>query len=279
VGSEVTAFGHGTWSPDELRRWGVATWHDTDVTLAALLADGGEPEMLVHCAGSGRVALSLERPLDDFQSNVDTTAAALEFVRRRTPNATILFISSAAVYGEATTGRLREDAPAAPVSPYGVHKYVAERLCASYAEHFGLRTLVLRLFSLYGPGLRKQLLWDACDRLTAGPSVFSGSGRELRDWLHVTDAAALVVTLAAAAVEQYSVFNGGTGEAVAVSEILAELSAALGTGPATFNGRPRAGDPPSLVADVTRAKSLGWRPSRDWREGVREYAAWYRSHT
>lgn len=278
AGCEVTALGHGAWTQDEIRLWRVGAWHDSDVTLDALRARCGEPDVLVHCAGSGRVGFSLEQPLQDFQKNVDTTAAALEFVRTRAPRATLLFISSAAVYGEAMTGRLREDTPAAPVSPYGAHKHIAEQLCASYAERFGLRVLVLRLFSLYGPWLRKQLLWDACTRLAAGDAEFSGRGSELRDWLHVTDAAALIVTLAGADTGRHTVFNGGTGEGLTVADILAELSAALGAGKPTFGGQRRPGDPSSLVADVARAQSLGWRPRRDWRRGVREYVAWFRSN-
>lgn len=278
AGYAVTAIGHGTWSEDEYRSWGVSEWHCSDITLAELLSRCRRPDVFVHCAGSGHVGASLEQPLEDFQRNVDTTAAALEFVRKRSPHARLFFISSAAVYGQAAAGPLREDTPIAPVSPYGVHKQMAERLCASYAEHFGLRVSVLRIFSLYGPQLRKQLLWDACNRLSAGVAAFSGNGGELRDWLHVADAAAFVLTLATAAEGEYSVFNVGTGSAVSVSDILAELSSAMSAGPVSFSGRGRPGDPSSLVADCARAKSIGWRPRRDWREGVREYVAWYRSN-
>lgn len=242
-----------------------------------MLAHGGAPDLLVHCAGGSHVGFSLAHPLQDFERNVDTTAAALEFLRRRAPHARLLFISSAAVYGEAAGGPLSEDAPAAPVSPYGAHKRMAEELCRSYARSFGLRTSVLRLFSVYGAGLRKQLLWDACTRLAAGAREFSGTGGELRDWLHVGDAAALIRVLADAAEAPAAVLNGGTGTGLRVADVLAELAAALGAPPATFNGSRRPGDPTSLVADIARARRLGWAPRHDWRRGMREYAEWFRS--
>jgi UDP-glucose 4-epimerase len=208
---------------------------------------------------------------------VDTTAAVLEFLRTRAPRAVLVFLSSAAVYGNAAAGAIPEGAPAAPLSPYGTHKQLAEQLCTSHARNFGLRTIVLRLFSVYGPGLRKQLLWDACNRLTTEAPEFSGTGGELRDWLHVSDAAALIQAIAGASGATHTIFNGGTGAGTAVSEVLAELAAALGTCAPRFSGKQRPGDPTSLVADASRARALGWSPRHDWRHGVREYAGWFRS--
>jgi len=71
-----------------------------------------------------------------------------------------------------------------------------EDLCLSYAGRWGIRTSVVRLFSVYGPSLRKQLLWDACEKFRRGDNTFAGTGSELRDWLHVKDAAALIATAA-----------------------------------------------------------------------------------
>jgi len=279
-GWKVTAIGHGTWSEDELKRWGVSVWHSCDVTLDSLITHGGEPNVIVHCAGSGQVSFSLAHPLQDFERTVDSTAAALEFVRTHVPNATMLFVSSAAVYGEVLTGRINEEVPPAPISPYGVHKYLGEQLCKAYSGTFGLRVLVVRFFSLYGPWLRKQLLWDACNRLTSGSAEFFGTGKELRDWLHVSDAAALILTLTKANSDSYKVINGGTGVGVPVSDILAALSVALGKRDAVvFTGEERPGNPSRLVADVALARSMGWEPKYDWRRGVREYTDWFRSIT
>jgi UDP-glucose 4-epimerase len=276
-GWKVTAIGHGTWSEDELKRWGISVWHSCDITLNSLVTYGGEPNVIVHCAGSGQVGFSLAHPLQDFERTVDSTAAVLEFLRTHVPHARMLFVSSAAVYGEASAGAIKENAPLAPMSPYGVHKQVAEQLCTSFAKTFGLQVIVLRLFSLYGPWLRKQLLWDASNKLTSGDARFAGTGKELRDWLQVSDAATLILTLMATN-SGHRLVNGGTGAGVPVADVLSELSVALAVHkPVTFTGEGRPGNPASLVADIALARSTGWEPGYDWRKGIREYADWFRS--
>jgi UDP-glucose 4-epimerase len=157
-----------------------------------------------------------------------------------------------------------------------VHKRIGEELCRLYGAQFGVPAVVIRFFSVYGPGMRKQLLWDASNRLRAGDAAFSGSGTETRDWLHVEDAAALIARAGALASADCPIMNGGTGAGVSVAEVLRALAAGLGMRDAPrFNGERRKGDPASLVADISIARATGWRPQVSWQEGVREYAAWH----
>ena len=81
------------------------------------------------------------------------------------------------------------------MSPYGQHKLMMEQMCRSYAVTFGIRSTVARLFSVYGPYLRKQLLWDLCSRLRSGEQtlVLGGTGAEMRDWTDVRDVARFLV--------------------------------------------------------------------------------------
>jgi UDP-glucose 4-epimerase len=187
-----------------------------------------------------------------------------------------VLVSSAAVYGEVAQRPIPEDAPLCPVSPYGVHKLQAEDLCRSYSRHFGVRTVVVRLFSVYGPGLRRQLLWDACEKLRSGSATFSGTGNEVRDWLHVKDAARLLAVAAAHASTECPVANGGYGMGRSVREVVATLAEDLGANATPcFTGARRSGDPKCYVADLTTAKSWGWQPAIEWRSGMRAYAEWY----
>lgn len=280
AGYEVHGIGIGTWSGEVPADFGIRSWHETSISLDTLETMKCNPDVVVHCAGSGSVGFSLGHPYEDFSMTVDTTAAVLEYLRTSAPQAKLIYPSSAAVYGGGHQGPIGEEAPLAPASPYGVHKMIAEQLCLSAVRNAGLRCAIVRFFSLYGPGLRKQLLWDACARLVAPgePSVeFFGTGAETRDWLHVRDAARLMLA-ASDADGDALVMNGGSGRASSVGSALEKLRDALGSAAAVcFNGEVREGDPVHLEADTQRALALGWLPSVSLEEGIREYAAWFRS--
>jgi UDP-glucose 4-epimerase len=274
----VIGLGHGTWARREWQEWGVSEWHTVDVTLDSLVNYAGRPQAIIHCAGSGSVTFSTTHPHQDYRRTVDTTASVLEFVRLHAPDAAVVYPSSAAVYGRAARVPISEQEPARPISPYGVHKRLAELLCAMYAEHFGVAACIVRLFSVYGNGLRKQLLWDACSRIQRGEVIFFGTGEERRDWLHVTDAAELLVQASQHASTACPVVNGGTGTGATVREVTGEILAALHRSEtASFSGQQRQGDPPAYVADTQRANEWGWRPNVSWQQGVREYADWFGS--
>lgn len=277
-GWQVTGLGHGSWVRSEWSRWGLSDWRPGTVTLDSLVTYAPDVQAIFHCAGGASVSYSVANPYHDFRRTVDSTAAVLEFSRLHARGARVVLASSAGVYGEVPPLPIAESAPCSPVSPYGMHKRISEQLCASFGRANGVSSVVVRLFSVYGPGLRKQLLWDACTRLTRGENSFFGTGREVRDWLHVEDAASLLVTAVGAAGPGVPIINGGTGAGTAVGDVLAELFSALGRSDRPrFSSEARAGDPSTLVADTTRARALGWQAKRDWREGVHEYAAWYRA--
>jgi len=281
-GSSVVGFGLGKWGSERPGDYGIDRWVEAEITPDTLHALKCRPDVVAHCAGSGSVGYSLAQPYHDFTMTVGTTAAVLEFLHREAPEARLIYPSSAAVYGSGYSRPIPVDAPLNPSSPYGVHKLAAENLCSSAHRHFGLRCSLVRFFSLYGSGLCKQLLWEACHRLVAArsgdPVEFSGTGEESRDWLHVDDAAKLIVQVAETDVDVL-VVNGGNGLALTVAEALKELSAALGSAAAIrFNGKKRAGDPAHLQADISRTLELGWTPQVGFKEGIAEYAAWYGSH-
>jgi len=137
----------------------------------------------------------------------------------------------------------------------------------------------VRLFSVYGPHLRKQLLWDACKKLSTGtvPLSLAGNGAELRDWLHVRDAVRILAMALDKAAPECPIFNGGTGEATDVRSIAAALCAQWGVSvPPEFSGVSRPGDPPSLVADTGKIIDNLRGEFLDWREGIKEYVRWFK---
>ncbi|MFT4039435.1 MAG: NAD(P)-dependent oxidoreductase [Thermomicrobiales bacterium] len=275
-GFAVTGIGHGAWSGAEAAGWGVTRWRQGEVTTEGLARLEMTPEVVVHCAGSGTAATAFHEPAQDFVRSVGATVEVLEFIRVHSPNSALVYPSSGAVYGRPAQMPVPETAPAAPVNPYGVHKWVAETTVESYARHFGVRAAIVRIFSLYGSELRKQLLWDACIKAQQGDFVFEGTGEETRDWVSVEDAAALILLAASHASPEAPVVNCAAGEELRMREVLAQVLAALGTAEhPRFTGNRREGDLVRYAGDPARALAWGWTPRQDWRTGMAEYAAWF----
>jgi len=264
----------------DARAWGFSHWHTCNVEVASLrrlfrLHRG--VRLVFHGAGGASVGRSWARPLRDFCDSVVATELVVEALRRHAREATLVYPSSAAVYGNTAHGVLSEAGACAPVSPYGVHKLATEGLCLAARSAYGLSVVVIRFFSLYGPLLRKQLLWDLVGKVLApGPVLtLGGTGEELRDFLYAEDAAYLVRLAGESRGRGPTVINGGSGLGTSVrtvAELVAKESRAGKE--ISFSGRPRAGDPTALVADVSRLRGIGFSPRWELADGVRDYVAW-----
>jgi UDP-glucose 4-epimerase len=277
-GYHVIGIGHGFWTDDEWRAWGLSEWFELDVTLASLVAHGGQPDVIYHCAGSGSVGFSVENPAQDFDRSVVTTIEVLEYIRTLSSKTVLIFPSSGAVYGKAEKFPINEKDPLHPTSPYGYHKKMAEDLLISYGRTYGIRCGVVRLFSVYGTELKKQLLWDSCNKFMTRKKEFFGTGDETRDWISVKDVVRLMYVLAENASSEVPIVNGGTGESVKIADIIGFLGSQFPeSSSAVFNGKTRAGDPEHTLADTTSARAIGWKPEVSWQEGMKEYAQWFRS--
>lgn len=276
-GDSVAGMGHGVWSQEEWSIWGFDSWHSCDINLETLLTYAGEPDAIIHCAGGGSVSFSVQHPVQDFHRTVLTTLEVLEFVRLHTPRTRVVYPSSAAVYGQVALVPIAEVRPLNPVSPYGMHKRIAEELLQSYGRNFHVAAVTIRLFSVYGDGLRKQLLWDTCSKIANNEVNFFGTGEEVRDWLHVSDAAALLGLALDHAAPSCPIVNGATGVGVSIKQLLetAFVHAGRSDRP-VFSGTVRTGDPDRYVADASLAHSWGWRPVVDWRRGLLAYMDWYK---
>lgn len=188
-------------------------------------------------------------------------------------------VSSAAVYGSGHAGSIDEHVDCSPFSPYGYHKSMLEALFASYRDTYDLTLSVVRLFSVYGPGLEKQLLWDICQKLentSTSAILLHGTGQELRDWLHVKDACDLLWKVATSS-ETPEIINGGTGVATSIEQIAQLIIDAWGHHyEVSFTGIARKGDPLSLVADISKARALNFSPAINIQSGITEVVNWYK---
>lgn len=275
AGWRVVGLGHGN---PGCAHEGRMVWHRAHVVLESLERLEIEPDLLVHCAGGGSVGASLRDPFGDHTRTVDSTAAVLEYVRRHCPRTPVVYPSSAAVYGnaahcpasEGSTVRLR------PASPYGAHKLMGEQLCASYGAHFGVSVAVVRFFSIYGEGQRKQLLWDACRKIGQRDDLFGGTGEESRDWLHAEDAARLVAAVSPHASPACPIYNGASGTTTTVRQALTLLYRELAPSRhPRFSLDARDGDPCDQCADIGHTLTTGWAPQIRLEKGVQRFAQWF----
>lgn len=237
------------------------------------------PEVIVHCAGPSSVQASIQDPRADFRAGPELLMRLYDSVRKSGLRPFVIQISSAAVYGDPATLPVSEDAPMHPLSPYGWHKEMAELAGREYADGCGIPGLALRVFSCYGEGQRKLLLWDAAKKLSSGTAAFFGTGRETRDYLHVRDLARLVLLLAEdPPAEGFRAVNAGSGQAVSVERVITLLRQALDREDVAlvFNGDARRGDPRFWQADARRLSELGFSPEIGLEEGLAAYARWFR---
>jgi len=282
VAREFAGMGYGVrgmgWGKfPERSQWGISSWCESDISLETLCEFAGQPDVIVHCAGGSSVGYSMEHPHKDFCMTVDTTSHVLEYIRLHSRESRLVYPSSAAVYGKVNKTPISENTVLNPISPYGRHKVMAESLCQMYAQEYHVAVAVVRLFSIFGEGLRKQLLWDACNKLVAGDLTFSGSGTEVRDWLHVRDAAKLLADAADFAHVNCPTINGASGEGVAVRDVLAVIATCFNLNKhLDFSGKGRAGDPDKYVADISSAEDWGWKPGISLQAGIRSYVEWFR---
>ena len=242
---------------------------------------GGVPSHIFHLAGGSSVSAAIANPREDFARTVATTAELLEWMRLESSSSKLIAVSSAAVYGTGHAGPIREDQALLPFSPYGYHKLMMEHLCQSYGVNYGVQATVVRLFSVYGSHLKKQLLWDMCSRLAAGtePLELGGTGEELRDWTDIRDVVRALELTMGLPFGEMPIVNAGSGQATSVAKI-ADLVAK--SWPASvkvvFNGKSRPGDPFSLVADDALLRSLGFEWSIPVHTGIDDYVQWYLAH-
>ena len=224
------------------------------------------PDVILHAAGAASVSDSITQPLDDLKASLVTWANALEGVRRSGIRPVVIFPSSAAVYGNPELLPVREDSPCAPISPYGFHKAACELIAREYAECFGLRIVICRLFSVFGPTQRRLLVWEIYKQLAGSDAIvsLSGTGAEARDYLHIDDVASAMLQLAGTpSVDGCVTVNTAGGVETNVLQLAEKMRAIVAPQKQIVcRGQSRAGDPARWRADIGSLRSLlpGWEP-------------------
>jgi UDP-glucose 4-epimerase len=257
-------------SSEPSKAWpGLYALSETTAESLSEIVNEFAPDVLFHAAGTASVGASLVDPLIDFRGSVSVCANMLEAVRRSGKNPLVFIPSSAAVYGNPVSLPVNEGAAIKPISPYGFHKAICETLARESAECFGLRIIVCRLFSVFGAGQRRLLIWELFKQLsgTSESAWLDGTGSESRDFLHIDDVAGAVLQLAEEFARspsgRFEIVNVASGEETRVSEIagrIRDLVAPDKDVRCLSSARP--GDPLNWRGEVSKLHSLipGWKP-------------------
>lgn len=146
-------------------------------------------DVIINCAGSSNIQASFTNAENDLKLNVTFVQDLLEHVKKLSPNTKIINLSSAAIYGNPKILPIDENSETAPLSPYGSHKLRSEQIMGEYNHFYNLKTLSVRIFSAYGPGLMRQFFYDLYSKFNFNSSNVDlyGTGNESRDFIFVTD--------------------------------------------------------------------------------------------
>jgi UDP-glucose 4-epimerase len=237
----------------------------------------GDFDYCINAAGSGNVSYSVMHPLVDFEANTLQTIRVLDAIRRSCPSCNYLFISSAAVYGNPEGLPIAEETRCSPLSPYGWHKLISEHLCKEYTDIYGLKTSIVRPFSVYGPGLRKQLFWDVYMKYASGKKRLElyGTGEESRDFIYVNDLVRAIDTILKSGPAKAEIYNLASGIETSIKDVMQLFVHFLEPGcQVTFNKEVRKGDPLNWRADISKLQSLGFTTETKLEEGLRIHAQW-----
>ena len=267
--------------PPENFRLPDVDYRQLQLPASALARALGElaPQVCIHCAGCASVGSSMDDPGNDFSGNTVLVFELLEALRRHAPGCRFVLLSSAAVYGDPASLPVTENHAVRPLSPYGYHKHQAELLCEEFSRIYGLPAVAVRIFSAYGPGLRRQVVWDICEKLLkTGQLNLRGTGQESRDFIHAGDIARGLQVVAENAPAEGEIYNLASGREVTIAELAQLLVAALGSRvKASFDGQPTPGNPLRWRADTSKIASLGFALSISFEQGIAEVSGWAKS--
>ncbi len=250
-----------------------------DLETARQACDG--VDYVLHQAAVPSVPRSVADPITSNRANIDGTLAILVAARDAGAKR-LVFAGSSSVYGNAAVLPKREDMGYNPLSPYALQKQVGEQYLQMFTALYGLETVTIRYFNVFGPRQDPSSpysgvisLFVKAAREERAPTIY-GDGEQTRDFTYVANVVdgVLRATAAPAAVSG-EIINIATSGRVSLNQLWAEVAALCGASLAPLYGEPRAGDVRDSQADITKAERLlGYRPIVPFSEGLRRTVAW-----
>jgi UDP-glucose 4-epimerase len=233
-------------------------------------------DICINASGGANVNFSITNPKWDYNLNVQNVFYLLEAIRKTNINCKFIQLSSAALYGNPNLLPINEEANIKPLSPYGFHKWQSELLCKEFYEVYKVPSVILRIFSAYGPCLKKQIFWDIYQKTKSGNEInLFGTGEESRDFIFIDDLLQSIECIIKNGKFQSEIYNVGNGKEILIhSAVTTFLSLLEWRGNVCFSGEKRTGDPINWKADISKISSLGYRQKIIFEEGIKLYCKW-----
>lgn len=234
-------------------------------------------DAVFHFAGNAEVQSSVEQPDSDYQLNLQPTFRLLETLRKTAWPGILVFASSAAVYGNPMRLPIQETDATVPLSPYGASKLASERYISVYSRLYGIKAASMRSFSVFGPRLRKQVVYDFFKKMSDNPREITihGDGTQTRDFIYVQDVVRAAIAIAEHGTLTGETYNVATGQSHSILQLAEAIAQELGLDPRfVFTGKARKGDPDKWEVDVQKLMGLGFRPRFDLRLGLSKTKEW-----
>jgi len=251
--------------------------------LASYVQKHGPVQRVIHLAAQTSVVRSVESPLHDLRANYTSTMNIADFARRSGAKR-LVFASSAAIYGDVETVPVSESVPAAPLSPYGLHKLASEQCLRYHAVVHNVPASVFRFFNVYGPrqdpnspytGVISIFINRSLQNL---PLTIFGDGGQTRDFVFVGDIARMLAKAALSDRLGFSLANLGTGNATSVTQLAKEVVRLCNSTSSISYGPARAGEIKHSLAAIDQARELlDYAPEVALAEGLEQTVNWYRS--
>lgn len=247
-----------------------------------LITDARKIDLVIHLAAKVSIAPSIENPSAYIQSNILATQILLDFLRENKIEK-LIFSSSSSVYGNNKKQPFTEDDPSImPISPYAYTKKSCELMIYAYHHLYKIDALCLRLFTVYGPRQRPDLVIHKFVKLIqeGKPVTIYGDGTTSRDYTFISDVVKGVescIHYLSNNKNVYEILNIGSGRRVTISTLVKTIQQLMNKHSRVINLNERPGDAITTYANIKKAERLiGYNPGNDFTKGVESFIAWYR---
>ena len=240
------------------------------ITLSRLLKINTSFDIIIDCSGGSSVLESIKNPKKELSKTILTIRSVIKFLKKLKKKPIYIFLSSAAVYGNSKGKKLE------PISNYGRNKLLAENALKKISKKEKIPLVIIRFYSIFGNGLKKQLIWDTIKKISKNQRLFFGTGYEKRSWLHVYDAVRLIEASILISRVSGKIIDAPSKYTLQNKVMIQKIFNILKyKKKPIFTNTNRLGDPLQLITKNKKYKNFKWKQKKDLNKELKNYVKWY----